>query len=170
MRQRQSGSPGVETASTFIGSPASQTLSRSRCAVTSRQSSVDLDVHATRVRELKAGSSQMPEGPTPAASFGGPLEGAFRITRDQRGARPTSWGSLRPVLARHPDDDEAESGPGVEPAVEQPKLGCAGGELKEEQRGGIGPASVKGEPASRDPRPLRRVRSTARTSRYRDTR
>jgi hypothetical protein len=32
-----------------------------------------------RMRERRAGSSQMPGGPTPAASVGGPVEGAFSL-------------------------------------------------------------------------------------------
>jgi hypothetical protein len=39
-----------------------------------------LDAHANSSARTVAGSSQMPEGPTPAASVGGPVEGTFRIT------------------------------------------------------------------------------------------
>jgi hypothetical protein len=35
------------------------------------------------------------------------------------------------ALAPHPDDDEADAGPSVEPAVQQAQLGRAGRELEE---------------------------------------
>jgi len=41
------------------------------------------------------------------------------------------------ALVRHPDDDEADARPGVEPLVHQPKLGRAGRDL-EEAEGGAG--------------------------------
>jgi hypothetical protein len=55
----------------------------------------DLDAQTNSGARNVAGSSQMPEGPTPAASVGGPLGGTARITRHQR--RSATSGGSRPT-------------------------------------------------------------------------
>jgi hypothetical protein len=48
------------------------------------------------------------------------------------------------AIARHPDDDVAEAGPRVEPAVEELELGLARLELGEAEGGAEGDAATLG--------------------------